>query len=46
MSHVLEIKNVWREDGPGKTKETGYLLKNAPMRESDYFKIPKILEGS
>jgi aspartyl-tRNA synthetase len=46
MSHVLEMKNVWRKDGPGSTKETGSLLKNAPMRESGYFKIPKILEGS
>jgi aspartyl-tRNA synthetase len=43
MSHVLEIKNVWREDVPAEKKETDQLLANAPMREKDYFKVPKIL---
>jgi aspartyl-tRNA synthetase len=45
MSHVLELKNVWREDKPDKLKKPDSLLTNAPMRESDYFKVPKILEG-
>ena len=46
MSHVLEIKNVWREDRPGKPVKPEALLSNAPQKESDYFKVPKILEGS
>jgi len=45
MSHVLELNNVWREDKPGKSEGTGPLLSNAPMREKDYFRVPKILEG-
>jgi aspartyl-tRNA synthetase len=45
MSHVLEIKNVWREDVSVGEKETETLLENAPMREENYFKVPKILEG-
>lgn len=45
MSHVLELKNVWREDSPGGAEEPPLLMKNAPERESDYFKVPKILEG-
>jgi aspartyl-tRNA synthetase len=45
MSHVLEIKNVWREDASAGEKETETLLENAPMREENYFKVPKILEG-
>ena len=45
MSHVLEIKNVWRDDQSEEKKETEPLLENAPMREKDYFKVPKILEG-
>jgi aspartyl-tRNA synthetase len=45
MSHVLEIKNVWREDKPGKSEKAEPLLSNAPMKESDYFRVPKILEG-
>jgi aspartyl-tRNA synthetase len=45
MSHVVEMKNVWREDKPGKQKDSESLLSNAPMREEDYYKVPKILEG-
>jgi len=45
MSHVLEIDNVWREDTPLAHKETEPLLENAPMREKNYYKVPKILEG-
>jgi len=45
MSHVLEIDNVWRDDRPLDRKETEPLLKNAPMREENYYKVPKILEG-
>jgi len=45
MSHVLEMKNVWLDDKPGKPRKTEPLLSNAPVREKDYFKVPKILEG-
>ena len=45
MSHVLEIDNVWRDDRPLARKETEPLLENAPMREGNYYKVPKILEG-
>jgi aspartyl-tRNA synthetase len=45
MSHVLDIKNVWKEDRPSKKKKDDDLLSNAPMREKGYFKVPKILEG-
>jgi aspartyl/glutamyl-tRNA(Asn/Gln) amidotransferase C subunit len=45
MSHVLEIRNVWREDKPGKSKKAESLMENAPNKESGYFKVPKILEG-
>jgi aspartyl/glutamyl-tRNA(Asn/Gln) amidotransferase C subunit len=45
MSHILELSNIWREDRPVKLKKGDTLLTNAPMRESDYFRVPKILEG-
>jgi len=45
MSHVLKMKNVWREDKAGASNQTGAILSNAPMKEKDYFKVPKILEG-
>ena len=45
-SHVLELKNAWRED---KTlKSSGELLedilKNAPDREGNFFKVKKVIE--
>jgi aspartyl-tRNA synthetase len=45
MSHVLKLSNVWREDRPGAPRRTDALLSNAPQREDDYFKVPKIIEG-
>ncbi len=45
MSHVLQMKNVWREDKAVKARESDHLLSNAPEREDGLFKVPKILEG-
>jgi aspartyl-tRNA synthetase len=45
MSHVLKLSNIWREDKPGNPKRTDSILSNAPEREGDYFKVPKIIEG-
>jgi len=44
MSHVLEVKNVWKKDIPSKKDMSDDLLSNAPMIEKGYFKVPKILE--
>ena len=44
MSHVTPAANVWREDKPGKCDTSDSLLDSAPMREGDFFKVPKILE--
>jgi len=45
MSHVIPMKNVWREDKPGKPGKAEEILSNAPAREKDFFKVPKIIEG-
>jgi aspartyl-tRNA synthetase len=45
MSHVIPMKNVWREDKPGKAGKAEEILSNAPEREKDFFKVPKIIEG-
>ena len=45
MSHVLRLKNVWREDKPVKPGKSEDILSNAPLKERDYFKVPKILKG-
>ncbi|MBN2420298.1 MAG: aspartate--tRNA ligase [Deltaproteobacteria bacterium] len=46
MSHVLDIKNVWREDTPVERENPLELLNNAPDKEEAYYKVPKILEGN
>ncbi|MCU0596725.1 MAG: aspartate--tRNA ligase, partial [Desulfobacterota bacterium] len=45
MSHVIPMKNVWREDKLGKEGKAEEILSNAPAREKDFFKVPKIIEG-
>jgi aspartyl-tRNA synthetase len=45
MSHVLDMNNVWREDEPGEDKDGRGLISNAPMKENNFFKVPKILES-
>ena len=44
-SHPLAIENVFREDEviPCDIREA--VLKCAPKREENYFKVPKIIEG-
>jgi aspartyl-tRNA synthetase len=46
MSHVLDIRNVWRDDTPEERDNPLDLLENAPEREEEYYKVPKILEGN
>ena len=45
MSHVLEVRNVWREDEEAPYPDPEGILSNAPEREDDAFKVPRILEG-
>ena len=42
-THVLPLANVFREDEVGTTLDTDAALANAPQREDNYFKVPKIL---
>jgi len=41
-SHVLDMKNVLREDKPKKSINTNEALKNAPESTNGGFKVPKI----
>lgn len=45
-SHVLPIENVFRKDEVKKTKVRDAVLDHAPKRESNFFKVPKIIEGA
>lgn len=44
MAHVLDANNVFREDGTEQriTHDDG--LRNAPDADSDYFRVPKVIE--
>ena len=42
--HVLDVTNIFREDEVRPSLPTEETLKNAPARDGDFFKVPKILE--
>lgn len=44
MSHVLDIHNVFREDDVEARINHEEALKNAPDADSDYFRVPKVIE--
>lgn len=47
LAHCLPISNVFREDSVKKSLGTEKTLANAPKRDGEFFKVPKILdEGS
>jgi len=46
MSHVMDTRNIWREDIPADTGKPEDLLSNAPMKEKGYFKVPRILDNN
>lgn len=44
MSHVLPIKNVFREDVVVNEDDRNQLIKNAPMKKDGCFVVPKTVE--
>jgi len=47
ISQVTGLENVMREDIPARDKKKerrSKLIKQAPRRKGDYFKVPRILE--
>ncbi|MBS7654075.1 MAG: Asp-tRNA(Asn)/Glu-tRNA(Gln) amidotransferase subunit GatC [Candidatus Bathyarchaeia archaeon] len=43
MYHVLDIVNVYREDEVGGTLPKESVLENAPKKEEQFFKSPRIV---
>lgn len=43
-SHVLDVKNVMREDKPAKGLPVEDVMKNAPDHKDGYVRVPTILE--
>ena len=44
LSHVFQVSNVFREDVVTNQNEREGILKNAPARKDDSFKVPKTVE--
>ena len=42
-AHALPMQNVFREDRTGDCLTNEEVLANAPEREGEYFKVPKII---
>jgi aspartyl-tRNA(Asn)/glutamyl-tRNA(Gln) amidotransferase subunit C len=46
-THVLaSMKNVFREDEPGKSLSPEESLGNAPAKHGNFFKVPKIIKNA
>lgn len=45
LIHMSEEQNVMREDKVGHVLAHHEGLKNAPKKDSDYFRVPKVLES-
>jgi aspartyl-tRNA(Asn)/glutamyl-tRNA(Gln) amidotransferase subunit C len=46
LAHCLPITNVFREDSVKKSIGVEKALANAPQRDEEFFKVPKILDDS
>jgi len=46
LAHCLPITNVFRDDEVKESLGTEKTLTNAPQRDGNFFKVPKILDDS
>ncbi len=46
LAHCLPISNVFREDKAKESLGMEKTLANAPQRDGEFFKVPKILDDS
>lgn len=44
LAHVIDIVNGFREDKAVREPAADKLLANAPAKENNFFKVPKIIE--
>ncbi len=45
LIYMTDEVNVLREDEPKQTVNQKEALKNAPKKDSDYFKVPKVIDN-
>ncbi len=46
LIYMTDEVNVMREDEPKETLTQKEALKNAPKKDSDYFKVPKVIDNN
>jgi aspartyl/glutamyl-tRNA(Asn/Gln) amidotransferase C subunit len=46
MAHAVELQNVLADDVPGESLKPDEALANAPQRDGDLFKVPKVIGDS
>lgn len=46
MPHAVGLTNVLAEDEPGESLTPEQALANAPARDGDYFRVPKVIGES
>jgi aspartyl-tRNA(Asn)/glutamyl-tRNA(Gln) amidotransferase subunit C len=46
MAHAVEIRNVFGDDVPHKSLTPDEALANAPQRDGDFFRVPKVIADS
>ena len=46
MAHALDVRNVLAEDAPGESLPVERALANAPARDGDFYKVPKVIGDS
>jgi aspartyl/glutamyl-tRNA(Asn/Gln) amidotransferase C subunit len=44
MAHAVELRNVFGEDSPRASLTSAEALANAPQRDGDFFRVPKVIE--
>lgn len=44
MAHAAVPHNVFREDGEPRSMTPDEILANAPERQGDFFKVPKVID--
>ena len=43
MAHAVDVHNVLAEDAPGESLPPERALTNAPDRDGDFYKVPKVI---
>lgn len=46
MAHAVQLHNVLADDTPGESLTPEQALANAPDRDGDFFKVPKVIGDS